>query len=130
VNFNFNHIIQSAFETVSSENNPSITYNKQLSSVPAIQASSIDLYQITTKLLHQSAIRWKQGDESIFIKTWATGHYANLCLSLSGYDNLDALYADEALMGLSELLKQNNAILKLTSREDGKSAIVWVSFPY
>ncbi len=130
VSFNFNHIIQSAFETVSSENNPSITYNKQLSSVPAIQASSIDLYQITTKLLHQSATTWKQGDESIFIKTWATGHYANLCLSLSGYDNLDALYADEALIGLSELLEQNNAILKLTPRENGKSAIIWVSFPY
>ncbi len=130
VSFDFNHIIQSAFEAVSSENNPSIIYNKQLSSVPAIQASSIDLYQITSKLLQQSASTWKQGDESIFIKTWATGHYANLCLSLAGYDNIEALYADEALIGLSELIEQNNAILKLTPREDGKSAIVWVSFPY
>ncbi len=130
VSFDFNHIIQSAFETVSSENNPSITYNKQLSSVPAIQASSIDLYQITVKLLQQSASTWKPGDESIFIKTWATGHYANLCLSLSGYENIEALYADEALIGLSELIEKNNAILKLTPRENGKSAIAWVSFPY
>lgn len=130
VSFDFNHVVQSAFETVSSEIDSAITFNKQLSSVPDIQASSIDLYQIVTKLLHQSAITWKQGDESIFIKTWATGHYANLCLSLSGYDNLKALYSEKTLTGLSELLEQNKAILKLTPRKDGKSAIIWVSFPY
>lgn len=128
--FDFNHIIQSAFETVSSSVDSSATFNKQLSAVPAIQASSIDLYQIATKLLQLSATSWKEGDESIFIKTWATGHYANLCLSLSGYEHLEALYAEETLTDLRELLLKNSAILKLTPREDGKSAIVWVSFPY
>ncbi len=130
VSFNFNHIVQSAFETVSSSVDSSISFNKQLSAVPDIQASSIDLYQITTKLLHQSAITWRQGNESIFIKTWATGHYANLCISIIGYDNLESLYAEEALSDLEKLLERNSAILKLTPRKNGKSSIIWVSFPY
>ena len=128
--FNFNHIIQSAFDSISSNIDSSATFNKQLSAVPTIQASAIDLYQIASKLLHLSILNWKNGDESIFVKTWATGHYANLCLSLSGHDNLKTLYAENTLIDLRELLEKNSALLKLTPREDGKSAIIWVSFPY
>jgi hypothetical protein len=130
VSFNFNHVIQSAFDSTSSSLNSSATFNKQLSAVPSIQANAIELYQIASKLLHLSILSWQAGDESIFIKTWATGHYANLCLSLSGYDNLKALYAEDTLSDLRELLEKNSALLKLTPRKDGKSAIVWVSFPY
>ncbi|MCK5896597.1 MAG: hypothetical protein KAG20_07315 [Cocleimonas sp.] len=129
VSFDFNYVIQSAFDTVSS-NNKSVNFNKQLSSVPVIKASSTDLYLITTKLLQQSAMRWQEDDESIFVKTWATGHYANLCLSISGYETIEALYAEKKLSDITRLLEQNAAILKLTSREEGKSAIIWVSFPY
>ena len=130
VNFDFNYIIQSAFDQVILEVDSSVKFNKQLSAVPPIQASSIDVYQIAKKLLHQSATVWQRSEESIFVKTWATGHYANLCLSILGYDNLDTLYAEDALADLHTLLDQNAAILKLTPRDDGKSAIIWVSFPY
>jgi len=130
VDFNFNHVIQSAFDTVSSNIDKEVPFNKKLSAVPSIRASSTDLYQITTKLLNNSVKAWRQGDEDIFIKTWATSHYANLCLSLSGYETIEALYAEEALADLDSLLKRNSAIIKLTPRKEGKSAIIWVSFPY
>jgi len=130
VDFDFNQVIQSAFDTVSAEVGTSVSFNKQLSSVPIIQASATDLYQIATKLLHHSAKTWQKEDESIFVKTWATGHYANLCLSLTGYKNLEALYAEETLADLRTLVERNSAVLKLTPRDKGKSAILWVSFPY
>ncbi len=130
VSFDFNHIIQSAFESVSVDVGSSVKFNKQLSSVPKIRASSTDLFQITTKLLHQSATTWHEGNESIFVKTWATGHYTNLCISIFGYDTVEALYREESLADLGKLLEQNSAIIKLTPREEGKSTIIWVSFPY
>jgi galactitol-specific phosphotransferase system IIB component len=130
VNFNFNQVIQSAFDTVLDEVGSSVTFNKQLSSVPTIQGSATDLYQIATKLLHHSAKTWQKEDESIFVKTWATGHYANLCLTLTGYKNLEALYAEETLADLTALVERNSAVLKLTPREEGKSTVLWVSFPY
>ncbi len=130
VSFDFNHIIQSAFESVSRNVGTSVQFNKQLSSVPEIRASSTDLFQITTKLLRQSAATWHQGNESIFVKTWATGHYANLCISIFDYDTIEALYKEESLADLGKLLEKNSAIIKLTPREEGKSSIIWVSFPY
>jgi hypothetical protein len=130
VSFDFNHVIQTAFDNVSNEISGSIKFNKQLSSIPTIEASPADLYQITTTLLHQSAQTWQEGDESIFVKTWATGHYANLCISIVGCQTVEALYAEEKLSDLKYLLEQNAAILKLTTREKGKSAIIWVSFPH
>lgn len=130
VGFDFNHVIQIAFDGVSNEVSESITFNKQLSPVPKLQASSIDLHQITTQLLHQSVTTWQEGGESIFVKTWATGHYANLCISILGYQTVEALYAEDELSDLKRLLEQNKAILKLTPRDNSKSAIIWVSFPY
>ena len=130
VSFDFNHVIQSAFKSVSEDASTSAKFNKQLSSVPKIRASSTDLFQITTKLLQQAATTWHQGNESIFVKTWATGHYANLCISIFDYDTIEALYKEESLADLGKLLEQNSAIIKLTPREEGKSSIIWVSFPY
>ena len=130
INFDFNHVIRAAFEAVSSEIGYSSIFNKQLSAVPEIQASPIGVYQIAVKLIQKAAEKGAQGTEKIFIKTWATGHYANLCLGLSGYNDLNDIYADDTLEGLKELVDQNSVVLKLTPREDSGNATLWVSFPY
>lgn len=126
----FNHIVQSALDTVSSEVRESVSFNVQLSRMPDIQLNSTDLYQIATKLLHLSVKTWQEGDKSIIIKTWATGHYANLVLTLSGIRTIKTLDEEESFAGVRKLLRQSSAVSKLVPRKDGESSIMLVSFPF
>jgi len=129
VNFDFNHVIRAAFKTVTNETGSSM-FKKQLSAMPEIKASPIELYKIVIKLIKKSVEKWQEDQEKIFIKTWATGHYANLCLGISGYNSLEDIYADSTLDGLKELVEQNAAVLKLAPKKESKQAVLWVSFPY
>jgi len=60
VDFNFNHVIQSAFDTVSSNIDKEVPFNKKLSAVPSIRASSTDLYQITASFIFRFTLYFQK----------------------------------------------------------------------
>jgi hypothetical protein len=130
VDFDFNDIVRKALDVASFEAGTSIVFTEQLSDMPVIQASPLDVFQVVLKLFRQAVISAQLGDKKIFVKTWATGRYANMYMTLSGHNDLEALYAEEGLAIVRELIEQNQGVLKLTPRDNDSSGMIWVSFPY
>ncbi len=130
IDFDFNDVVQKALDVASFEAGSSIVFTKQLSDIPVIQASPLDIFQVVLKLFRQAVIAAQLGDKKIFVKTWATGRYANMYMTLSGHNDLETFYAKEGLAIVRELIEQNQGVLKLTPREDDNSGMIWVSFPY
>jgi len=130
IDFDFNDIVQKALDVASFEAGESVVFTRQLSDIPVIQASPIDVFQIALKLFRQATKSAESGDKKVFVKTWATGRYANMYMTLSGHNDLETLYAQDGLAVVRELIEQNQGVLKLTPREDDNSGMVWVSFPY
>jgi hypothetical protein len=130
IDFDFNYIVRKALDVASFEAGSSIVFTEQLSDIPVIQASPLDIFQVILKLFRQAVISAQLGDKKIFFKTCATGRYANMYMTLSGHNDLETLYAKEGLAVVRELIEKNQGVLKLTPREDDSIGMVWVSFPY
>ena len=129
VDFDFNHIIQQAFDVASSEVGSSITFTQQFGEIPVVQASPLDIFQIALKLFRQAAKSSQTGDRRVFVKTWATGR-ANMYISLSDHDDINALYSQDGLAIVRNLIEQNQGELKLISEEGDRHGMLWLLFPY
>ena len=130
IDFDFNEVVRKALDVAAFEAGSSIVFTEQLSDIPVIQASPLDIFQVILKLFRQAVISAQLGNKTIFVKTWATGRYANMYMTLSGHNDLEELYAKEGLAIVRELIEQNQGVLKLTPREDDNNGMIWVSFPY